>query len=369
MRKRLATATGALCALVLGASAMPASAHPSGGLRTVTGGLDGPRGVAALGHGATLVSETDGTVSLVREHRHRAATVRTLTRVPSTFAPAIAAGRHGLVYILTGGASPDESPKPPPNVVAASAKLFRWHEGWKKPHLLADIGAYQATDPDPYDLEKDPTDTNPFGVVALRNGDVLVSDAAGNDLLKVRPDGHVSTVAMLKPRTVTVPKGAGPPAGSKMPAEAVATSVTVGSDGFYYVGELRGFPATPGTSEIWRIRPGSHRAVCDPRKPDRSACKRYADGLTSIVDLAPGRHGSIYAVTLSKKSWLAIEAKPPVPGAKIGGLFKVSPWGHHIRELAKDKLMLPGGADTTCDGRLYVTGPVFGPGALMRLRG
>ena len=90
---------------------------------------------------------------------------------------------------------------------------------------------------------------------------------------------------------------------------------------------------------------------------------------SSSCRLAPGRHGSIYAVTLSKKSWLAIEAKPPVPGARIGGLFKVSPWGHHIRELAKDKLMLPGGADTTCDGRLYVTGPVFGPGRLMRLRG
>ena len=43
--------------------------------------------------------------------------------------------------------------------------------------------------------------------------------------------------------------------------------MTVGSDGYWYVGELRGFPATPGTSEIWRIKPGTVGAVCDPEKP------------------------------------------------------------------------------------------------------
>jgi hypothetical protein len=85
------------------------------------------------------------------------------------------------------------------------------------------------------------------------------------------------------------------------------------------------------------------------------------------VDLAPGRHGSIYALTLSKMSWLAIEADPPVEGSEIGGLFKVSRWGHHVRELAEDRLVLPGGVDTGARG-VYVTSPQFGPGDLLRLR-
>ena len=64
--------------------------------------------------------------------------------------------------------------------------------------------------------------------------------------------------------------------------------MTVGPDGYWYVGELRGFPATPGTSQIWRIKPGTIDAVCDPEKPWRGRCTRYADGLTSIVDLGAG---------------------------------------------------------------------------------
>jgi hypothetical protein len=371
--RRLTTVTGAVCALVIGASVVPASAHPHGSLRTVTGGLDQPRGVATVRPGVTLVSEANGTVSVVREHRHRAATVRKLTRVPTLAAPAIARGRDGTVYILTGasGGPPEEGQEPAPDdVVAASSRLFTWRPGWKKPHQLADIGAYQVRDPDPYDLEDVPADSNPFGVAALRHGGVLVSDAAGNDLLRVSRHGHISTVAVLKPRTVKVPEGVELPPGtpSEIPAEAVATSVTVGSDGYYYVGELRGFPATPGTSEIWRIRPGSHGAVCDPEKPRAGSCKRYADGLTSIVDLAPGRHGRIYALSLAKQSWLAAEMQ--APGSEIGGLFQVSPWGRHVRELAKDKLVLPGGVDTGRYGGVYVVGPQIAPGGtLYKLRG
>jgi hypothetical protein len=369
--KRLVFLTGAACALALGASAVPASAHPDSAPRTVVDGLDGPRGVATVGHGKTLVSEADGTVSLVSRHHHGPATVRELTSVPAVFAPAIAKGPHGSVYILTGaaGGPPEEGAEPvPEEVVEASTTLFKWKRGWDEPRVVADIGAYQATDPDPNDQEDLPEDSNPFGVVALRNGNVLVADAAGNDLLRVTPRGHVSTVAVLKPRVVEAPEGAGPPAGTPMTAEAVATSVTVGSDGYFYVGELRGFPGTPETSQIWRIKPGSTDAVCDPEKPWKGACKRYADGLTSIVDLAPGRHGSIYAVTLSKLSWLAIEppeGEEPVEGAEIGGLFKVSRWGHHVRELAEGQLVLPSGVDTDRRGGVYVTSPIFGEGSLL----
>lgn len=196
---------------------------------------------------------------------------------------------------------------------------------------------------------------------------MLVADAAGNDLLRVRADGSIRTVARLMPREVTVPDGL-PGAGTTVPAEAVATSVTVGRDGAWYVGELRGFPGTAGTSQVWRIRPGTTNATCDPERP-WGACSRYADGLTSVVDLGAGPRG-IYAVTLSKQTWLAIEAEPPPPGAEVGGLYLISSHRHghrtHVTELVPDQLTLPGGVDVA-NGTTYVAGPVFGPGALSRI--
>jgi hypothetical protein len=343
--------------------------HGTGVLEQVVTGLDGPRGVDALGHGRTLVTETDGTFSLVVERHGHDPQVIELGQVPTSFAPAIALGRHGWVYVLTGGAEPGEP------TAENAATLFKWRRGWDAPEEVVDIAAYQATDPDPYDLEDFPEDSNPFGLAALRDGSLLVADAAGNDLLHVWPrHRHIETVARLKPRTVEVPEGL-PDAGTMIPAEAVATSVTVGKDGAWYVGELRGYPATPGTSEIWRIRPGTTDAVCDPEHP-WGECSRYADGLTSIVDLGAGWKG-IYAVTLSKMSWLAVESETPVPGAEIGGLFLVQGSHHHhdqyrhhhggarITELVPDQLTLPGGVDVAEDP--YVVGPVFGPGALMKV--
>jgi hypothetical protein len=124
-----------------------------------------------------------------------------------------------------------------------------------------------------------------------------------------------------------------------LPSEAVAASVTVGADGYYYVGELRGFPATPGKSQIWRIAPGSVNAVCDPLAPSTGPCQRYADGFTSIVDLAAGPDGSIYVVEFVKRSWLQWElgmVNPPV-----GGLFRIPPGGGSAIELAPGELILP----------------------------
>lgn len=394
-RVRVGIATGAVAALAIGTPAVPALAHNdhgSGELRTVAKGLNGPRGVSTLGHGMTLVTQTDGTFNLVVERRDHSARVVKLGQVKTQFGPAIDVGPNRQVYILTGEGEPGAS---------GAATLYTWKPGWKTPKPFADIGKYQKGDPDPYNLADPPTESNPFGVEALRDGSVLVSDAANNDLLRVSSSGSIETVARLKPRVVTVPTGLPkkgpdgkplPKAGTKIPSEAVATSVTVGADGYWYVGELRGFPATPGTSQVWRIKPGSVGAVCDPAKPYGRDCSRYTDGLTSIVDLAADSHGNIYALELSKLSWLKMELK--VKGSEIGGLFKISRYGHDdrhgddygdghgyskrdphdgyggktsIRELVPNQLRQPGGVDVAWDGDIYLVGPVFGPGALMKI--
>jgi len=366
---KLSRTTIVVASLAVATAVVPASASAHGGhghgghgttLKTVTD-LDGPRGIDYLGRGKTLVTEADGSFSLVVERKHRAAKVIALGSVPAAvIATAISAGPHGKVYILTGGGEPG----------TGAATLYQWRWGDDAPTAVFDVAAYQQTDPDPYDLEDFAEDSNPFGVVALGDGSVLVSDAAGNDLIHVWPGtGHATTVARIMPRTVEAPDflpptdpdgNPLPPPGTPMPSEGVATSVTVGADGDWYVGELRGFPATPGTSQIWRIKPGTVNAVCDPEHPYKGACRRYADGLTSIVDLGAAPKRGVYAVELSKMSWLAMELG--LPGSEVGGLIQVS--RSHQRELVPYQLIQPGGVDGNAP---YVVGPVFGPGALSKV--
>ena len=72
-------------------------------------------------------------------------------------------------------------------------------------HQLADgtivdvlnLAAYQAGDPDPVDHDDppNPIESNPYGLTVMKNGDALVADAAGNDIIRVTPDGAAITVA------------------------------------------------------------------------------------------------------------------------------------------------------------------------------
>ncbi|KRF17077.1 hypothetical protein ASG90_07025 [Nocardioides sp. Soil797] len=326
--------------------------------------LSGPRGVESIAPGRTLVTEDNGDLSLVIERRHRKAKVIRLAGLPKSagFANAVSHAR-GRTWVLTGAGE-----------AKGSATLFKLKGKRLKP--VANLAKYAVKHPDPFDLEDFPEDSNPYNLQALRDGTVLVADAAANSLLRVWPNGKVRTVARVKPRTVKMPEGLPPtdpdgnplpPAGTPIPAEAVITSVTVGADGYWYISELRGFPGTAGTSQVWRIKPGSRNVVCNPKKARRGHCKRYVDGLTSVVDLSADRKGNLYATTLSKKTWLALEIE--VPGAEVGALHKIRDDRHRtVREIAKGKVIIPGGTDVAANGDLYLTGPVFGPGTLRRIR-
>jgi len=262
----------------------------------------------------------------------------------------------GQVFVLTAGGPPG----------SGAATLYKINNGHGR--AWVDVAAYQQTDPDPYNLENPPGESNPFGIAPLPDGSVLVADAAANDLLRVYPDGDVITVARLKPRIVPVPPGLpiGPPAGTMIPSEAVATSVAVGADGFYYVGELRGFPATPGQSQIWRIAPGTINATCDPAAPSAGPCRRYADGFTSVVDLDAGSDGGIYVVELAKQSWLQMNLG--LGGPPFGSVYRLAPGGGSRVELAPGQLLMPAGIAVTGDSAVYVTTPVFGPGGIVRVQ-
>jgi hypothetical protein len=169
--------------------------------------------------------------------------------------------------------------------------LYRVSKG--RSRLIANLFDFEAEhNPDGLGV-----DSNPYDVEALNRGAALVVDAAGNDLLRVDNRGDVDVVAFFP-----------------QPApEAVPTSVAVGPDGAYYVGELTGFPAPVRTSSIWRVAPNARYASCGT-SPD--CVKVFDGGFTSIIDLAFGPDGDLYVAELDENSWLAV-GTPNAAGGTI----------------------------------------------------
>ena len=173
-------------------------------------------------------------------------------------------------------------------------------------------------------------DSNPYDVHALGPHAALVVDAGGNDLLRIDRWGNIKLLAVFPnevvpttniktqagcpsraPAPLATPPGfcALPPA---IPAQPVPTSIAVDRRGFIYVGELKGFPAPAGESNIWRVSPWANAAQCGA-SPD--CVKVFDGGFTSIIDLAFGPDGLLYVTELDEGSWAAVE----IFGAPQGG--------------------------------------------------
>jgi hypothetical protein len=195
-------------------------------------------------------------------------------------------------------------------------KLYRVSRGSTRE--IANLFEFEATvNPDGGAI-----DSNTFDVAALTGGSALVADAAGNSLLIVDARGNIDWVATLPNELVSTANAKqifGCPASGapqcelpdQIPAQPVATSVAIGRDGAYYVGELKGFPAPTGESRVWRIEAGARHAVCGTSP----ACQVVADGFTSVIDLTFGPNGTLYVVELDEASWLAMQNGQGVGGS------------------------------------------------------
>jgi hypothetical protein len=243
--------------------------------------------------------------------------------------------------------------------------VFRASRGQVR--MLANLFEFEvANDPVPPAPGGGP-ESNPFDVYSLDGGNALIVDAAGNDLLRVDDEGHVGVVAAFPYAVVSTANlkslfgcPAGPPnfcnLPDAIPAQPVPTSVAVGPDGYYYVGELKGFPAPTGVSRIWRIAPDASRAQCGA-DPD---CELLFDGgFTSIIDLAFGPDGLLYVVELDENSWFAANLGPE---AMAGGTINACDVENPGCVEVATGIPLPTAITFGKDGRLWSTefGPVPG---------
>jgi hypothetical protein len=142
--------------------------------------------------------------------------------------------------------------------------------------LIADIGNYEAQqNPDSGFF-----DTNPYGLLSVQ-GAWLVADAGGNSLLRLEGSGQdISTL-------VVFPSRAQGRRFNGVLIDAVPTSVVVGPDGAYYVGELTGSPFLDGAANIYRVVPDG-AAIENPAV--------FLSGFKSVIDIAFDARGNLYVL-------------------------------------------------------------------------
>jgi hypothetical protein len=286
-----------------------------------------------------------------------------------------------LEYLLTGRnrgtAQPTTDPIPLVDItgtpdgagwgIGGDGVLYRQAGPGAAPEAILDILAYQAIDIDPTDKDvpPNPGESNPNGLAPLWTNDVLIADAAGNDVLRVTPEGAAVTVARW-PNEVVPSHIPGLPA--QLPAEAVPTTVAIGPDGWAYVGQLIGFPGTPGTAHIWRLNPFAEDAVCDVNQPNAD-CRVWKSGFTSIFDIAFNLHnGTLYVYEIAEDGWLAFE-EGFAPGGEFPPAVLLEVKGGNTTELLRGQLSQPGGVAVANSGAVYVTDGMFTGGRLIKVTG
>ena len=170
-------------------------------------------------------------------------------------------------------------------------------------------------------------DSNPFGLRVLADR-VIVADAGANALLQIGQFGQTTTLAVFPRRTV------GPAT-----IDAVPTSVAVGPDGAYYVGELTGAPFPVGAARVYRVPANGGTPTV------------VASGFTNVIDVA---------FDLPRNAAYVLEHDadgiiPPIGPGVDGRLIRINTQTGVQTVVASTGLVKPGGVAVGSDGALYVT--------------
>lgn len=174
-------------------------------------------------------------------------------------------------------------------------------------------------------------EAHPYGLAAGPDGNLWVTDAGANDLLKVDPaTGAVEVVAVFDGVPSPLPNEA---RGGAMESDPVPTGVAFGPDGSAYVSLLPGFPFLPGSAKVVKVT--SDGQVSD-----------YATGLTMLTDLRAGPDGNLYAVQIGQ-----FTEQGPVPNS--GAIIRVKEGD--ASEVVMSGLSFPTSIDFNAAGDAYVT--------------
>jgi len=182
-----------------------------------------------------------------------------------------------------------------------------------------DLARFEATD----NPDGGPVDSNPFKML-IQSNRALYADAGGNAINQINPNLGISNFTVL-PR-VNTPSGG--------TTDPVATSLAAAPNGDIYVGQLTGFPFTPGAASLWRV------------PSNGGAPTQVATGFTMIIDLAIGADGAAYVLEHDIDGLLG--------PSHDGRLTRVTASGSRT-VIASAGLTWPGGVAIGPDQAAYVT--------------
>lgn len=289
------------------------SAYAVGGPTTVATGFNGPQGVFVAADGSVWVADGGipggATLPVVGGNPVALGSNARIVRVAAD-------GTQSVQATLPTIAWPsDQDNAGAARITVLNGQVYAtngsWNEAFDSARLtnmaaIVRVAGGTATEvANGWDLESSQNpaggekDSHPYGLTAGSDGNLYVTDAGGNDLLRVNPtNGQVSLVAVFAPFPNN--SGVGPPV-----SEAVPTGVVANSDGSFYVSLLRGFPFTPATTKVVKV--AANGAVSD-----------YAEGLTSLTDLRRGPDGNLYAIQFA-----VFGQQGPAPNS--GALVRIKP--------------------------------------------
>ena len=292
---------------------------PDGSLYIAEAGVYTPGGPSTVSRGQTFFFSNTGSITRYFEGTQ----TRVLTGLASVSSPAdtsgpndIAFSASGTGYFISGlGFNPSVRTTDLGPTGSQLGQLYTFTNSGIT--AVADISAFEAIN----NPAGGAVDSNPFHLVSSPSG-ILITDAGSNTLLVVDVSNAVSLVTSFPGRNI----------GAGFPSDSVPTGVAVAPDGSYRVGELTGFPFTPGAARVYNISP-------------LGTIESFITGLTNITDLAIGPDGLLYVLQLDTNGLAQ-------PGG-TGALLRINADGS--RDTLFTNLVTPTGLAIGPDNAFYVT--------------